>query len=252
MKYAFVIPVYNHGDTLESVVIALKKYNIPIIIVDDGNDVVNKKYISDVASHYSETILITREKNGGKGAAVATAVEYAYENKISHIFQIDADGQHDANRCGYFLEKSKENPEALICGYPVYDESAPSSRKNGRVVANTWVKIVTLSSVIIDSMCGFRVYPVNPFYKIMKHASFDKRMGFDIEILVRLMWKNVEILSAPVSVYYPENAVSNFHVIRDNVFISGMFTRLFFGMILRSPYLITLLIKRHLQKNEKR
>ena len=38
MKYGFVIPVYNHGAALESVVKSLLQYDLPIIVVDDGND----------------------------------------------------------------------------------------------------------------------------------------------------------------------------------------------------------------------
>ena len=37
-KFGFVIPVYNHGAALESVVKNLVQYNFPIIVVDDGND----------------------------------------------------------------------------------------------------------------------------------------------------------------------------------------------------------------------
>ena len=49
MKFGFVIPVYNHGSTLEFVVSNLDKYNFPMIVVDDGNDLKNKEYISQDA-----------------------------------------------------------------------------------------------------------------------------------------------------------------------------------------------------------
>ena len=38
MRYGFVIPVYNHGSTLETVVKKLTVHNLPIIVIDDGND----------------------------------------------------------------------------------------------------------------------------------------------------------------------------------------------------------------------
>ena len=38
MNYGFVVPVYNHGSTLEFVVKQLSEYGFPIIVVDDGND----------------------------------------------------------------------------------------------------------------------------------------------------------------------------------------------------------------------
>ena len=45
MRYGFVIPVYNHGSTLESVVQKLTVHNLPIIVSDDGNDEYNKAFI---------------------------------------------------------------------------------------------------------------------------------------------------------------------------------------------------------------
>ena len=44
-KFGFVIPVYNHGAALESVVKNLVQYNFPIIVVDDGNDEKNPERI---------------------------------------------------------------------------------------------------------------------------------------------------------------------------------------------------------------
>ena len=38
MKAAFLVPVYNHGTTLEVVVQSLLAFALPDIIVDDGND----------------------------------------------------------------------------------------------------------------------------------------------------------------------------------------------------------------------
>jgi len=69
-------------------------------------------------------------------------------------------------------------------------------------------------------------------------------MGFDPEIMVRLYWNKVYPVYHPIKVSYPANGVSNFRMVRDNIGISLMFSRLFVGMILRSPLLIVRKIKR--------
>jgi hypothetical protein len=69
-------------------------------------------------------------------------------------------------------------------------------------------------------------------------------MGFDPEILVRLYWKKVFPVFHAVKVSYPQDGVSNFRMIRDNIRISWVFSRLFFGMIPRLPLLIARKIKR--------
>lgn len=239
MNYGFVVPVYNHGSTLEFVVKQLSEYGFPIIVVDDGNDEVNKKFISDVAEKYSQVVVVTRKKNGGKGKVMNDGVRKAYEMGLSHILQIDSDGQHDAGRIGHFLEVSKSNPEAVICGYPEYDENAPAKRVNGRKVANAWIHLVTLSNEIKDSMIGFRVYPVEPYYKLISGFAFiDGRMGYDIDILVRFSWKGIKIISESVKISYPIDGVSNFRMVRDNIRISLTYAKLVIGMIVRLPILI--------------
>lgn len=238
-KYGFVIPVYNHGAALEGVVRNLVQYDFPIIVVDDGNDERNKTFINDIAARYPLVSLVVRAKNGGKGAAMKDGVRRAHELGLTHILQLDSDGQHDTSRIPHFLTLSQENPGAIICGCPEYDENAPRHRVNGRKVANAWIHFVTLSKCIEDGMIGFRVYPVEPYMKqIQSHAILDNRMGYDIEILVRLYWRGIQVISSPVKVFYPADGVSNFRNVRDNIRIAGSYARLCIGLVPHLPVLL--------------
>ena len=243
MKFGFVIPVYNHGSTLEFVVSNLDKYNCPMIVVDDGNDLKNKEYISQVAKKFPSVTVVTLKKNSGKGKAMGFGIREAEKMGITHVLQIDSDGQHDTERVGYFIEKSKQNPEALICGYPEYDEDAPKKRVNGRKIANGWVHIVTLSNQIKDALIGFRIYPVKPYIQILNHAIIDSRMGYDTDILVHFSWKNIPIINEAVKVSYPKDGISNFRMFEDNIRIALTYTRLCVGMIIRLPVLLFRKIK---------
>lgn len=239
MTYGFIVPVYNHGSTLDSVVQQLVPYGFPVIVVDDGNDSENRAYISAVAASYPQVVLVTRNKNGGKGRALRDGVKKAHELGLTHVFQIDSDGQHDTGRIFHFLEMSRKNPDAVICGFPEYEEDAPLSRVKGRNIANKWIHIVTLSDGIKDGMIGFRIYPVEPYYALIRrHAFIDGRMGCDIEVLVRLFWAGVPVVSESVKINYPADGISNFHLVRDNIRISLVYTRLCIGMIFRLPKLI--------------
>jgi glycosyltransferase involved in cell wall biosynthesis len=238
VRQGFLIPVYNHGKAAVSVVQKLACYGLPVILVDDGSDAETKGYLAKIVADTPGAVLAARKKNGGKGAAVIAGIGRARAEGLTHVLQIDADGQHDAGRAGFFLEESAAHPEALICGRPEYDSSVPLIRKNGRKTANTWAKIVTLSSEIQDVLCGFRVYPVEPVWRICRHAFIDKRMGFDPEILVRLCWKHIPLIFYPVRVSYPPDGVSHFRLVRDNIGISLVFTRLCTGMIFRLPVLL--------------
>ena len=177
--------------------------------------------------------------NGGKGAAVTSGILKAAELGFTHVFQLDSDGQHDTSKIPRFLELSKEHPDSVICGCPEYDENAPQSRVKGREFANMWIHIVTLSKSIKDAMVGFRIYPIEKVVKVFRRTLYiNKRMGFDIEILVRLFWANVPIISEPVKISYPKDGVSNFRMFWDNAGISETYTRLFLGMIPRLPIIL--------------
>ena len=87
-------------------------------------------------------------------------------------------------------------------------------------------------------MCGFRLYPVEFTYNYLTRHSLDLRMGFDIEILVKLIWAGLPYDFHSVKVTYPSDGISNFHMFRDNVRISWVFTKLCCGMFIRIPKLI--------------
>jgi hypothetical protein len=63
-------------------------------------------------------------------------------------------------------------------------------------------------------------------------------MDFDSEVLVRLYWRGVRMHWLPTQVRYPVDGVSHFRLVRDNWLITRMHTRLFFGMLRRSPRLL--------------
>jgi len=237
-KNGIIIPVYRHGKACVQVVERLLPLNLPIILVDDGNEEETKSYLAQIVSNHPEVILVTLEKNQGKGGAFAAGMDKAHELGLTHALQIDADGQHDTSAVSAFFEKSAAAPDSLICGYPVYDESAPAARKNGRKFANNWTKVVTWEGGIMDALCGFRIYPVEQTWLLSRKRHFDQRMGFDIDFLARLLWRGMKYEFYPIKVTYPQDGISNFRLVRDNITISWVFTKLCLGMILRSPLLL--------------
>ncbi|CAH6886439.1 Acyltransferase [Vibrio chagasii] len=236
-KACFLIPCFNHGATMPTVVSSLHHFELPIIIVDDGSELTTKQFLAPLAEH-SHVTLVTLEQNQGKGGAVKAGIKKAHELGFSHAIQIDADGQHDLEALPTLIEASQAKPQRLISGQPVYDESVPKARLYGRYATHIWVWIETLSLSIKDSMCGFRAYPINQTQAVLSKYDIGSRMDFDIEILVRLYWEGCDIDFVETRVIYPENGISHFDALWDNIKISWMHTRLFFGMLPRAPKLI--------------
>lgn len=238
-KPAVLIPVFNHehaiGDTLKSVM----GFGYPILLVDDGSDAACHQVLENLQQDFNDQVqLLTLSPNQGKGAAVKAGMVMLEAQGVSHAIQVDADGQHDISQLPAMLGLAKAHPDAIVSGYPEYDESVPKARYFGRYLTHVWVWISTLSLAIRDSMCGFRVYPVELFNRLIEKEGAGDRMEFDTEVIVRWSWRGGEVINHPTAVRYPSDGVSHFRVLRDNVRISLMHTRLFFGMLRRFPRLL--------------
>ena len=234
-----VIPVYNHPSTVGGVLEGVLHANLPCILVDDGSSDGCARVLDALqACHAPMVQLVRLEKNQGKGAAVMAGLRAAQDRGFTHAVQIDADGQHAVGDIGRFVQAAKACPEAVVCGVPIYDASVPKGRLYGRYLTHVWVWINTLSLDIRDSMCGFRVYPLAQTVGVLNSAQLGRRMEFDSEVLVRLHWRGVPFVCLPTRVTYPQDGLSHFKVWRDNVLISGMHARMFFGMLWRLPRLL--------------
>jgi glycosyltransferase involved in cell wall biosynthesis len=239
MKTCIIIPVYNHEEAIPQVVEQLKTFALPCFLVNDGSSATCSQVLEGCAQREANWLnLITRHENGGKGVAVLDGFNKAIEQGFSHALQIDADGQHDVNAIPEFMAISKEHPNAMILGQPLFDSSAPKSRLYGRRITNFWIAINTLSLAIADGMCGFRLYPLAAVDKLIRTTQVGRGMDFDIDIVVRLYWQGVEAINLPTAVNYPEKGVSHFRLWQDNVLISKTHARLFFGMLARSLKLL--------------
>lgn len=233
-----LIPIYNHGQSIRRTVSRLARHAQPVIVVDDGSNPATQRALSALAEEFDDIRVLRRPVNGGKGAAVMDGLRAARELGFSHALQIDADGQHDADDVPRFLELGALHPEALVCGQPIYDNSMPRGRRYGRHITHFWVGVELLGSGGADSMCGFRLYPLEESCTLIDEVSIPTRMDFDTEMMVRLAWRGVPLLNVPTRVVYPDDGVSHFDLFRDNVRISRMHTRLVFGMLRRLPCLL--------------
>ena len=237
VKIVVVVPVYQQGAALSGTLRRIGEQRVPIIVVNDGSDFRESALVQN-ACRRNGALLLERSCNGGKGAAVIDGLREAERRGYSHIFQIDADGQHNINRVAEFIRATRQNPGALVLGYPRYDSSAPTARKLGRWLTYFWVCVNSCSLKIRDAMCGFRVYPITGVLHIVEKSKIGKRMEFDIEVCVRACWAGLECVNLPVEVIYPEGGHSNFRMLEDNLIISRMHARLFFAMLSRLPRLL--------------
>lgn len=237
-KPCIIIPIYNHAALLNQCIDKITCHNTPIILVNDGSSADNAGVLQEITNKNNNITLLSLEYNQGKGAAMVAGFSLASKLGFSHALQIDADNQHNFSDIPLFLELSKSNQKSVINGLPIYDSSVPKARLYGRKITNFWVMIETFSRKIKDAMCGFRIYPLQEVINIAQKNNLSPRMGFDIEIIVRLYWQGLSIINQPTKVKYPLDGVSHFRMFHDNYRISLLHSKLFFGMLGRLPFLI--------------
>jgi glycosyltransferase involved in cell wall biosynthesis len=232
-----VIPVYNHEHAISAVVESIRAQGLPLFLVDDGCSVACRQELERLST-LSGVSLIRHAKNRGKGAAVVTGFRAAQAQGFTHAVQIDADGQHTLGDVRRFVEEARAFPGSVICGRPIFDASIPKSRYYGRYLTHGLVWFETLSFEIIDSMCGFRVYPLAPTMALLARRTVGARMDFDTEILVRLVWRETPTKWLATRVSYPLDGVSHYRLVLDNARMTSLHVRLVLGMAVRLPVLL--------------
>ncbi len=232
MKILALIPHYNHAGTVGRVAAAMREQGLDVLIVDDGSHA-DCRSVLDALARQPGVAVHYRPQNGGKGAAVKSGLDYAQEHGYTHVLQVDADAQHHLPDAAKLIEQSNAKPQSVVCGWPQYGEDAPKSRLYGRKITDFWNMVNTGGFAIKDSMCGFRLYPVATVQDVVKQECLGDRMDFDTEILVHLCWRGAEMVWVKTPVQYAAGGVSHFNAWHDNVRISKMHARLFFGMLAR-------------------
>ncbi len=231
-----LIPTYDNPRTVRAVVERVRAQVPDVVVVDDGSAAAGREAVAELGREGLAQVT-RRAVNGGKGAAVKTGFAFAQGLGYTHALQVDADGQHRLEDIPRFLAAAQARPEALVLGAPQYDATAPRGRLIGRKITLFWTAVEVGRGVITDPMCGFRVYPLAAALAAPRTGD---RMDFDIEIAVRMAWMGVPIVNLPTEVRYlgrEEGGVSHFHMLRDNLRIAWMHSRLSMTALLWRPLL---------------
>ena len=234
MKPCVLIPIFDHGDTIAEVVDSLAHLDLPCLIVDDGSGEATRLELDRLATQYDWVTVEHLPTNRGRGVALRRGWELAHERGLTHAVQVDADCQHDTSDIPRFLEAAAKDPEALILGDPIFDDSAPWIRVQGRKLSQWCVWLETASFCIHDPLCGFRCFPIERTLRVLDRITLGDRMDFDPEIAVHLVWDGAAVINVPTRVTYREGGISHFDFVSDNYLMVRAHTQLILGAATRA------------------
>ncbi len=204
---------------MEKVISDVLLYCSDVIVVNDGST----DSTLDIVNKFPQVDLVTYPKNRGKGYAMRTGFKYAYNKGFQYGVTIDSDGQHYAKDLATFLDMIDENPNAIIIGArDLNQENMDGKSSFANRFSNFWFKVET-GLEMPDTQSGFRLYPLHALHKM---HFFTRKYEFEIEVIVRASWRGIDVIPAPIDVFYPEKEerVTHFRPFKDFFRISVLNT----------------------------
>ncbi len=227
LQCCVIIPTYNNEHTIEAVIADVRQFATDILVINDGS---TDSTHTRLANRSDITLIEYPDAlNRGKGYALRTALAHASDMGFRYAITIDADGQHFANDIPVFVDAIKANPDSLLVGARnLRSNGMPQKNTFANKFSNFWFKVDT-GQTLTDTQSGYRLYPLT---KMTNLRLFSPRYEFEVEVIVRMAWRDVRVLNVPIKVIYPEDRVSHFRPLRDFGRISVLNTILLCGALL--------------------
>ncbi|RZV10893.1 glycosyltransferase involved in cell wall biosynthesis [Natrinema hispanicum] len=152
-----VIPAYNEGETIRSVVESLPEtirgYAVQPVVVSDGS-------ADDTAANaeYNGTIVVEHPVNQGQGGALKTGFQIALDRGASIVVTMDGDGQHPVDGLEQLVAPVIEDKADYVMGSRYKGEDYSGNglvRESGIQVFTRLINVLTKSD-ITDCTNGFR------------------------------------------------------------------------------------------------
>ena len=205
MGICVIVPTFNNQKTVGRVIEEVLGYTDDVIVVNDGAT----DETPDILDGFGDRIVkVSYAPNKGKGYALRMGFAKATELGYNYAITIDSDGQHFPNDLPKFLEVHRTHPKAVIMGARNLEADGMAAKSSfANRFSNFWFRLQT-GIFMPDTQTGFRLYPLQ---KIKNLSLFTNRFEFEIEVIVKLAWRDVPFVSVPIQVKYdPNERVSHF------------------------------------------
>jgi glycosyltransferase involved in cell wall biosynthesis len=220
-----VIPAYNPGSIVTSIVSDVSTFVDAVILVDDGSDRENKIYLEQCAL-LKNVHLITFPENRGKGYALIAGLQEALKHGPDYILTIDSDGQHDPNEIPKFknLITTAHYPYDLVIGVRKAITDMPLRSKIGNVFTARLFNSL-FKEPLEDTQSGFRVLSAD-FTKGFIDSIKPGRFETEMKMLIYAVESNRNIGKVTIeTIYFDKNKDSKFRTFHDSLRVLVPFSK---------------------------
>ncbi len=219
LSFAVVIPAFNEQHTIAEVVARARNFANTIIVVEDGSH----DNTRDVLATLQVTI-VRHDQNRGKAASLISGFNEAMDAGVDAVITLDADLQHAPEDIPRFIHAALKEPNALIVGSRWERKGrAPLIRRAANKFANFWITIAS-GTKIIDSQCGFRLYPRSLLLAVQARHGRDDCFVFESEILINAARAKFPIRFVAIDPIYlaRPHRPSHYRAVKDTIRIFRM------------------------------
>jgi glycosyltransferase involved in cell wall biosynthesis len=203
LKYCVILPAYNEGRHLATVVGRIPEWVDGIIIVDDAStdDTLN------VAASLSDTRVRVQHnaKNLGVGGAMVTGFRAALDGDYDVAIKMDADDQMDAGELPTLVRPIELGMAEYVKGNRFRRSGRPSAmpgrRWFGNVVLSFLTKVASGYWHVFDPQCGF-IAIATPTLRRLKLDGMAKDYFFENDMLIRLNVVDARVVDVDTSSLY--------------------------------------------------
>jgi glycosyltransferase involved in cell wall biosynthesis len=205
---AAVIPCLNEEAVIGALVEAVRRQLPAVFVIDDGS--------TDATARLARAAGATVLKNPagpGKGAALRTGWQQAYQNHFRWALAMDGDGQHSPEDIPALLQCAESTGASLICGNRMGQASGmPPLRRWVNLWMSRRLSVLTGQS-LPDSQCGFRLMDLEHWSRLPIHA---RHFEIESEVLFLFAQAGLSIRFVPVATVYKQER-SKIHAWRDSL-----------------------------------
>jgi glycosyltransferase involved in cell wall biosynthesis len=231
-SYLAVVPAYNEGATVASVVRALREDapTYDVLVVDDGS--------TDATYAHAEAAgaaVVRLPFNLGIGGAVQAGFTYALEHDYDFMAQVDGDGQHDPTQLVKLEEAMAADPSLdMVCGsrflrrmqYP-----APISRRTG-IHIFAFILSRLIGQRVSDPTSGFRLYNRRAISLFARDYPHDYP---EVEAVLMLHHHRLRMREVAVRMFARGGGASSINSGKSVYYMIKVLLAIFVGLLRRRP-----------------
>ena len=222
MKKSIIVPVYNEegniGELIDKISLNISKED-EIIIVNDGS---TDNTESEIKTR--NCILISLEKNMGKGFAMRSGIQKAQGDLV--IF-MGGDGQDDPEEISTLLKEINKGYDYVI-GSRFLDKEEANNRYSDKAIlpvnafgnkAITFIINIFFKKNITDSQSEFKCFISNKLKELDLESD---RFEIETELLIKSFRKKFKIKEVPVHRYERKHGISKLFNVPFGRFLFGL------------------------------